>query len=75
MPFVRGESRLNEQLASIGITQAELARRTGYTPQMISKYALGKKKMSVDALYTISLAIGCNMEELCTWVEKKALDS
>lgn len=75
MPFTRGDSRLNEQLEFIHMTQAELARRTGYTPQMISKFALGKTKMSADALYTISFVIGCPMNDLCYWVEKKALDS
>ncbi|WP_338842072.1 helix-turn-helix transcriptional regulator [Paenibacillus glucanolyticus] len=71
MPFVRGESRLSEQLAIVNMTQAELARRTGYSPQMISKFALGHKKMSADALYTISVVIGCPMESLCYWVEKR----
>lgn len=75
MPFIRGESRLNQKLDSINMTQAELARRTGYTPQMISKFALNKIKMSADALYTISRVVNCPMEELCYWVEKKASDS
>lgn len=75
MPFIRGESRLIEQLESINMTQAELARRTGYTPQIISKFALNKLKMSADALYTISCVIGCPMDALCYWVKKEATGS
>lgn len=75
MPFIRGESRLIEQLESINMTQAELARRTGYTPQTISKFALNKLKMSADALYTISRVVNCPMDALCYWVEKEASDS
>lgn len=70
-PFVRGESRLSEQLKNVNMSQAELSRRTGYSPQMISKFALGEKKMSADALYTISRVLGCPMHQLCHWVERR----
>lgn len=72
MKFSRGESRLSGLIDKADMTQAELSRRCGYTPQMISKFVNGKK-MSPEAMYTIAHALGCTMEELYHWIEKKGL--
>lgn len=71
MAYSRGECRLKELLDRIGMKQAELARRTGYTPQMISKFARNKLNMSVEAMYDISIVIGCKMEDLYRWIPQQ----
>ncbi len=64
MAFSRGECLLNELLSKKGMKQADLARKTGYTPRMISFFANGDRLMSVEALWKISGALGCRMEDL-----------
>ena len=64
MAFSRGECRLKALLAEIGMSQATLARKTGYTPRMISFFASGDRFMSVEAMWKISGVIGCRMEDL-----------
>lgn len=59
-------------LDRIGLTQAELARRTGYKPRMISFFATNGKLMSPEAMYAITQAIkqyepSFRMEELYEW--------
>lgn len=56
-------------LDQTGMSQSELARRTGISQRMISYYASNKKRMSVDALRAISVALGCRMEDLYEWTE------
>jgi transcriptional regulator with XRE-family HTH domain len=64
MAFSRGECRLNELLAEIGMKKATLARKTGYSPRMISFFASDDRPMSVEAMWKISGVIGCRMEDL-----------
>lgn len=65
--FSRGRSLLKVRLKERGIKQAELARRTGISRQMISQYANNKSSMSVEVMKTISYVLGCHMEELYEW--------
>jgi transcriptional regulator with XRE-family HTH domain len=64
MAFSRGECRLKTLLDEIGMKQATLARKTGYTPRMISFFVSGDRLMSVEAMWKISGVIGCHMEDL-----------
>lgn len=47
----------NVRLA-VGITQAELARRLGVTPQAISQYERGEKKPKIETIKKIADALG-----------------
>ena len=47
----------NARLA-VGITQAELARRLGVTPQAISQYERGEKKPKIETIKKIADALG-----------------
>lgn len=67
MAFSRGRCRLKPLLQAKGWTQAELARRTGYHPRMISHYANDEKPMPADVMRTISFVLGCKMEDLYEW--------
>ncbi|WP_245251601.1 helix-turn-helix transcriptional regulator [Paenibacillus turicensis] len=49
------------------ITQSELARRTGYSRQVISHYANNRLQMSPAVMKTISYVLGCTMEDLYQW--------
>lgn len=67
MPLSRGSCRLRTLLKNKRLSQAELARRTGYHPRMISYYVNDVKHMSVEVMRNISLVLGCYMEELYEW--------
>jgi transcriptional regulator with XRE-family HTH domain len=60
----RGRCRLRYLLAKKKMTQAELSRRTGYSPQQISNWVNDKEPMSFDAAATVANAVGCYMEDL-----------
>jgi transcriptional regulator with XRE-family HTH domain len=56
------ESVAQQLIASIcqrsGLSQAELARRTGFTRSVLSAYARGRRQPGVDALARIAAAAG-----------------
>lgn len=85
MAYSRGRCLLTPILIDLNMSQAELSRRTGYSPdqdankgyspRMISHFAQfdgqGKgKPMSPEAMYTISRALGISMSALYEWIEQ-----
>jgi len=52
------------------MTQAELSRRTGYSPQQISNLVNNREKMSFEAAAAVAYVLNCHMEELyeLVWV-------
>lgn len=60
----RGDCRLRILLKKANMTQAELSRRTGYSPQQISNWVNDREKMSFDAAATLAYVLECHMEEL-----------
>lgn len=46
------------------VTQAELAKRLGVTPQAVSQYERGIKKPKLETLRKIALALDCNISDL-----------
>lgn len=70
--YIRGKCLLQPVLNLIGMKQAELARRTGYSARMISHYATNTKLMSPEAMYSITSIIqmympNFRMEHLYEW--------
>ena len=69
----------NVRLA-IGITQAELARRLGVTPQAISQYERGEKKPKIETIKKIANALGVSwfhlshLDDLVATSEEIVLD-
>lgn len=69
----------NERLA-VGITQAELARRLGVTPQAISQYERGEKKPKIETIKKIADALGVSwfrlshLDDLVATSEERVLD-
>lgn len=51
------------------ITQRELASRVGLTEVTMSRYINGLRQPTAYALYRISRALGCKMEDLMRGVE------
>jgi transcriptional regulator with XRE-family HTH domain len=70
MAFSRGECQIKPLLVKIGMSQAELARKAGYSPRMISFFANDDKPMSVEAMWKVSNVIGCYMEDLYSGLKK-----
>lgn len=65
---------------TIGITQAELARRLGVTPQAISQYERGEKKPKIETIKKIADALGVSwfqlshLDDLVATSEERVLD-
>lgn len=65
---------------TVGITQAELARRLGVTPQAISQYERGEKKPKIETIKKIADALGVNwfhlshLDDLVATSEERVLD-
>lgn len=64
----------------VGVTQAELARRLGVTPQAISQYERGEKKPKIETIKKIADALGVNwfhlshLDDLVATSEERVLD-
>ena len=65
---------------TVGITQAELARRRGVTPQAISQYERGEKKPKIETIKKIADALGVSwfqlshLDDLVATSEERVLD-
>lgn len=65
---------------TVGITQAELARRLGITPQAISQYERGEKKPKIETIKKIADALGVSwfqlshLDDLVATSEERVLD-
>ncbi|QCT03786.1 hypothetical protein E6C60_3075 [Paenibacillus algicola] len=49
------------------ITQAEFARRTGWSTRMVSYWCKGERLMSVEAMYAAAMILEIHMEDLYQW--------
>ena len=64
----------------VGITQAELARRLGVTPQAISQYERGEKKPKIETIKKIADALSVSwfrlshLDDLVVTSEERVLD-
>lgn len=56
--------RVHERRKSLGMTQAELRRKTALSAGFISDVENDKRQVSATTLYYISRALGVGMEEL-----------
>ncbi|EJW16876.1 helix-turn-helix transcriptional regulator [Paenibacillus alvei] len=68
MAFTRGRCLLKLRLKEARMRQVDLAFITGYSVQAISNYANNRSYMSPEAMYTISKALRCGMDDLYEWV-------
>ncbi|MFD3261832.1 helix-turn-helix domain-containing protein [Paenibacillus lentus] len=64
MALARGRCRLRYLLARKDMTQAELARRTGYQRQQVSNWVNDREPIPWDAGLNIAYVLECQMEEL-----------
>ena len=62
--FKIGRCLLHSQLQKRRMTQQELAERTGYSKQSISRYVKNMHVMSYETALNISKVLDCNMEDL-----------
>lgn len=70
--IVRGRCLLQRYLGMTGLSQTELANRTGYSQRMISHFANDTRRMSIEAMYVITLELrryipSLRMEDLYEW--------
>jgi len=68
MAYSRGECRLKQLRKRANLKQIDIARKSGYSRQMIWAFENGQKRMSPEAMYTISQVLGCSMEDLYRWI-------
>ncbi|WP_281170135.1 helix-turn-helix domain-containing protein [Paenibacillus pinihumi] len=68
MAYSRGSCHLQYWLDLRGMSQAEFARRSGYSPRMVSHWSVGQKKMSPEAMYTAEVILELpSSSVLYTW--------
>jgi transcriptional regulator with XRE-family HTH domain len=53
-------SRVRAAREAAGLSQAELARKLGWTPGAVSGIEIGYRLPSLDRLYAIAAVIGCS---------------
>lgn len=70
MAFSARRSLLKPLLDRAGMSQSELARRTGISREMIVKYIAMRSPMPMDKAKVISSVLGCTMEDLYEWDEE-----
>jgi transcriptional regulator with XRE-family HTH domain len=75
MTFEVGNCLLRERLKLAGMTQQELADRTGITRQQISDYSTNRRVMSLRTAYILSIALSevvpTRIEDLYDWIQYK----
>lgn len=64
-------ARLKEQMQSMGISAAELSRRSGISKSRISQYMHGAYKPSGDALIKLASVLACSEEYLLGGVKSQ----
>lgn len=65
----RGKCLLQSLLDKLGITQTELAAKTGISQRMLSYYASDRYVMDVNVAKVISTSLGCQIVDLYKWPE------
>ncbi|ASB66868.1 MULTISPECIES: helix-turn-helix domain-containing protein [Bacillati] len=68
MKYKPGRCLLRDRLHERGLTQTQLADRSGYDKSHVSKYALGKQEMTLSTAKTFAAIIGCSIDDLYEWV-------
>lgn len=58
------KKRLAEEIARSGLTTAELARRVGVSPEMITQYKTTKKLPSLDTFMKLCKELGVSADDL-----------
>lgn len=64
---------IRERRKALGLTLADMARRTGVSLGYLSQIELGKNSASIETLYRITLGLGMKMSELFQTVQQGAL--
>jgi DNA-binding XRE family transcriptional regulator len=67
MAFRVGKCLLRLRLKQAGINQKQLAERVDLSPQMISHFIAKRKTMSLEVAKSISIIVGCSIEDLYEW--------
>ncbi|WP_082067339.1 helix-turn-helix domain-containing protein [Paenibacillus terrae] len=68
MAYSRGRCLLQYWLNERGISQTDLAERSGWSVRMVSYWCKTERMMSVDAMYTVSTILEVHMEDLYQWI-------
>lgn len=72
MAFVRGKCLLLQRLKEANLSQADLAKRSKRSRQLINDYANDRRQMSPETMYLFSFIIDCSMESLYEWIPAAA---
>ena len=60
---------LRDRRKALGLTLADMARRTGVSLGYLSQIELGKNSASIETLYRICLGLGIKMSDLFQTVQ------
>lgn len=60
---------LKQARLEAGLTQADLAKRMGVTPQYISQYETGKRRPKYETIKKIAYALEISLADLIDWTD------
>lgn len=63
--------RLKRERAMAGLTQGELGKKLGISPQQVQKYETGLNRVSVSRLLEIADILHCDTKELLSGLKQK----
>ncbi|WP_315973914.1 helix-turn-helix domain-containing protein [Paenibacillus melissococcoides] len=66
--ITRGRCLLKVRIKEANTTQAELARKSGYSPQRISNWANNREPMPYEVAVLISYMLNCHAEDMYEWI-------
>ena len=60
-------ANIRRRRRELDMSQTELAKRAGVTPDLIWNYEKGNYVPGADKAYAIAQALGVTLDELCDW--------
>ncbi|WP_040731073.1 helix-turn-helix domain-containing protein [Paenibacillus dendritiformis] len=66
--ITRGRCLLKERIKEANMTQAKLARHSGYSPQRISNWANNREPMPFEAAVLFAFILDCHAEDMYEWI-------
>jgi DNA-binding Xre family transcriptional regulator len=68
-------TKIRLRLLEDGRPQYQIAAAVGVSPARISEYALGKRAIPTNHIYSLVRVLGCNVEDLIGYADNADVDN